>query len=49
MTELTKRTKSILSVAVCVAFLAAVYIGDMVVPPTSGMRMLFTVLEKGSI
>ena len=48
-TELTKRTKSILSVAVCVAFLAAVYIGDMVVPPTSGMRMLFTVLEKGSI
>lgn len=49
MTELTKRTKSILSVAVCVAFLAAVYIGEMVVPPTSGMRMLFTVLEKGSI
>lgn len=49
MTELTKKTKSILSVAVCVIFLAAVYIGDMVVPPTSGMRMLFTVLEKGSI
>ena len=49
MTELTSRKKSILSVIVCLAFLAAVYVGDMLVPPTSGMRMLFTVLEKGSI
>ena len=49
MTELTKRNKSILSVIVCAVFLAAVYIGDMLVPPTSGMRMLFTVLEKGSV
>ena len=49
MTELTKRKKSILSIAVCIIFLAAVYVGDMMVPPTSGMRMLFTVLEKGSI
>ena len=49
MTELTKRKKSILSIAVCVIFLVAVYVGDMMVPPTSGMRMLFTVLEKGSI
>ena len=49
MTELTKRKKSILSVIVCLAFLAAVYVGHMLVPPTSGMRMLFTVLEKGSI
>ena len=49
MTELTKRKKSILSVIVCLAFLAAVYVGDMLVPPTSSMRMLFTVLEKGSI
>lgn len=49
MTELTNRKKSILSVIVCLAFLAAVYVGDMLVPPTSSMRMLFTVLEKGSI
>ena len=49
MTELTSRKKSILSVIVCLAFLAAVYVGDMLVPPTSSMRMLFTVLEKGSI
>ena len=49
MTELTRRKKSILSVIVCLAFLAAVYVGDMLVPPTSSMRMLFTVLEKGSI
>ena len=49
MTELTKRKKSILSIAVCVIFLVAVYVGNMMVPPTSSMRMLFTVLEKGSI
>ena len=49
MTELTSRKKSILSVIVCLAFLAAVYVGNMLVPPTSSMRMLFTVLEKGSI
>ena len=49
MTELTSRKKSILSVIVCLAFLAAVYVGDMLVPPTSSMRMLFTVLEKGAI
>ena len=49
MTELTSRKKSILSVIVCLAFLAAVYVGDMLVPPTSSMRMLFTVLEKGSL
>lgn len=49
MIELAKRKKTILSIAACLILLAAVYLGDMLVPPTSGMRMLFTVLEKGSI
>lgn len=49
MTELNRRKKSILSIIVCIVFLAAVYAGNMLVPPTSSMRMLFTVLEKGSI
>lgn len=49
MTELTKRKKSVLSIAACLILLAAVYLGNILVPPTSGMRMLFTVLEKGSI
>lgn len=49
MTELSNKTKSILSVVACLVFLVAVYVGDMLVPATSGMRMLFTVLAKGSI
>ena len=49
MIELTKRKKTTLSIAACLIILVAIYVGNMLVPPTSGMRMLFTVLEKGSI
>ena len=49
MIELTKRKKTTLSIAACLIILVAIYVGNRVVPPTSGMRMLFTVLEKGSI
>lgn len=47
--EMTKKQKNILSLAICVAFLVLVYVGDMVISPSSGLSMLFTVLEKGSI
>ena len=47
--ELSKRTKSTLSIFVCFIFLALVYVGDMLIPPTSQWSMLLTVLEKGSI
>ena len=47
--ELSKKTKSTLSIIVCLVFLALVYVGDMLIPPTSQWSMLFTVLEKGSI
>ncbi|MBR5230448.1 MAG: branched-chain amino acid ABC transporter permease [Firmicutes bacterium] len=47
--ELSRKTKSTLSVVVCLVFLALVYVGDMLIAPTSSWSMLFTVLEKGSI
>ena len=47
--ELSRRKKSTLSIIVCFLFLALVYVGDMLIAPTSHWSMLFTVLEKGSI
>ncbi|MBQ1959143.1 MAG: branched-chain amino acid ABC transporter permease [Firmicutes bacterium] len=47
--ELSRRTKTTLSIFVCFAFLALVYVLDMLIPPTSSWSMLLKVLEKGSI
>ena len=48
-TGLSKRTKSVLSVAVIALFLIFVYVGDIVIPAGSSWKMLITVNEKGSI
>ena len=47
--ELSRRTKTTLSIFVCFIFLALVYVMDMLIPPTSSWSMLLKVLEKGSI
>lgn len=47
--ELSRRTKTTLSILVCFIFLALVYVLDMLIPPTSSWSMLLKVLEKGSI
>jgi len=47
--ELSRRTKTTLSIFVCFVFLALVYVMDMLIPPTSSWSMLLKVLEKGSI
>lgn len=47
--SISKKQKTILSLFTCLVFLALVYVGDMLTPPTSSWGMLFTVLEKGSI
>ena len=47
--RLSKRTKTVLSVAACVLFVVLVYIGDETIPAGSSWKMLITVIEKGSI
>ena len=47
--ELTKKQKNLLSIIVLIAFLVFVQVGSSVVSPSSGLSMLFTVIEKGSI
>lgn len=47
--EMSKKRKNLLTAFVCLIVLLLVYIGNMLIPPTSGMSMLFTVVEKGSI
>ena len=46
---LSNKTKSLLSVICIVLFLILVYIGDETIAAGSSMRMLITVIEKGSI
>ncbi len=47
--EMSKKRKNLLTAFVCLIVLLLVYLGNMLIPPTSGMSMLFTVVEKGSI
>ena len=47
--ELTKKQKNLLSIIVLIAFLVFVQVGSATVSPSSGLSMLFTVIEKGSI
>lgn len=47
--EMSKKQKNILSLFTCLVFLALVYVGELLISPSSGLSMLFTVLEKGSI
>lgn len=47
--EMSKKQKNLLTAFACLIILLLVYVGNMLIPPTSGMSMLFTVIEKGSI
>lgn len=47
--EMSKKQRNLLTAFACLIFLLLVYLGNMLIPPTSGMSMLFTVLEKGAI
>ena len=47
--EISKKQRNILTASACVIVLLLVYLGNMLIPPTSGMSMMFTVLEKGAI
>lgn len=47
--KLSKNTRIVLSVIALVLFLVLVYVGDKMIPPGSSMKMLITVIEKGSI
>ena len=47
--KLDKKVKIILSVTCIALFLLFVYVGDIVISPGSSMKMLITVIEKGSI
>ena len=47
--EMSKKRKNLLTAFACLIVLLLVYLGNMLIPPTSGMSMLFTVVEKGSI
>lgn len=47
--EMSKKQKNLLTAFACLIILLLVYLGNMLIPPTSGMSMLFTVIEKGSI
>ena len=47
--EMSKKCKNLLTAFACLIVLLLVYLGNMLIPPTSGMSMLFTVVEKGSI
>ena len=47
--ELTSKQKNLLSILVIIAFLVFVQVGSSAVSPSSGISMLFTVIEKGSI
>ncbi len=48
-TKLDNRFKTVLSVICIALFLILVYVGDIMIRPGSGMKMLITVIEKGSI
>lgn len=47
--EMSKKQRTLLTMFACLIFLLLVYVGDMMIPPTSGLSMMFTVLEKGAI
>ncbi len=47
--ELSKKQKTLYSAIACIAILLFVQFGNMLIPPTSGLSMMFTVIEKGSI
>ena len=47
--KLSNKTKTALSVMCIALFLILVYVGDIMIPPSSGWKMLITVVEKGSI
>lgn len=47
--EISKKQRNILTASACLIVLLLVYLGNMLIPPTSGMSMMFTVLEKGAI
>ncbi|MBR5047227.1 MAG: branched-chain amino acid ABC transporter permease [Eubacterium sp.] len=48
-TKLNNKLKLVLSVAAIGLFLVFVYLGDVMIKPGSSMKMLITVIEKGSI
>jgi len=47
--KLSKNTRIVLSIICLALFLVLVYVGDKMIPPGSSMKMLITVIEKGSI
>ena len=48
-TKINNKVKPILSVVCIALFLVLVYLGDIMIRPGSSMKMLITVIEKGSI
>ncbi len=48
-TKLNNKHKAVLSVICIALFLVLVYLGDIMIRPGSSMKMLITVIEKGSI
>lgn len=47
--EMSSRKKNTLTLIACVVILALIYLGDILISPSSGLNMMFTVIEKGAI